>query len=89
MVSEVAVTWDIACLIEFLKPKLGVHNTEFLTALVSALTDRTKLSALDQFAGWRNQAPVTVDTLAFSKNYCMRIFLSSTFRGIMSERDDW
>ena len=58
MASDVAVPWDIAYFIEFLKPKLGEHNAEFLTALVAALNDRTKLSALDQFPEWRDQAPV-------------------------------
>ena len=35
--SDVAVPWDIAYFIEFLKPKLGEHPAEFLTALVVAL----------------------------------------------------
>ena len=60
--SDVAVPWDIACFIEFLKPKLGEHPAEFLTALVTALNDRTKVSALDQFPEWRNQPPVPPDT---------------------------
>ena len=55
--SDVAVPWDIAYFIEFLKPKLGEHNAEFLTALVAALNDRTKLSALDSFPEWQQAFP--------------------------------
>jgi hypothetical protein len=53
--SDVAVPWDIAYFIEFLKPILGEHPAEFLTALIAALNDRTKLSALESFPEWRNQ----------------------------------
>jgi hypothetical protein len=60
--GDVAVPWDIVYFIEFLKPKLGVHNGEFLTALVAALNDRTRLSALDQFPEWRNQPAVPLET---------------------------
>jgi hypothetical protein len=62
MASDVAVPWDIAYFIEFLKPKLGEHHAEFLTALVTALNDRTKLSVLDPFPEWRAQPPVPLDT---------------------------
>ena len=55
MASDVAVPWDIAYFIEFLKPKHGEHNAEFLTALVAALNDRAKLSALGSFPEWRHQ----------------------------------
>ncbi len=60
--SDVAVAWDIAYFIEFLKPKLGEHPAEFLTALVAALNDRTNLSALDSFPEWHDQPPVPLDT---------------------------
>jgi hypothetical protein len=56
--SDVAVPWDIAYFIEFSKHKLSEHPAEFLTALVAALNDRTKLSALDSFPEWRNQSPI-------------------------------
>ena len=56
--SGVAVPWDITYFIEFLKPKLGEHNKEFLTALVTALNDRAKLLDLDRFAKWKNQPPI-------------------------------
>jgi hypothetical protein len=59
--SDVAVPWDIAYFIEFLKPKLDEHNAEFLTALVAALNDRTKLSALDSFSEWRAKQPIPID----------------------------
>jgi hypothetical protein len=59
--GNVAVPWDIACFIEFLKPKLGGHRAEFLTALVAALNDGTKISALDSFPEWRNQPSLPLD----------------------------
>ena len=49
MASGVAVPWDIAYFIEFLKPKLSEHNAVFLSALLNAMNDGTKLSALDVF----------------------------------------
>ena len=61
--SDVAVPWDIAYFIEFLKPKLGEHHAEFLTALVAEMNDRTKLSALDSFPEWRDQPSVPLDSL--------------------------
>ena len=57
-----AVQRAIAYFSEFLKPKLGEHHAEFLTALVAALNDRTKLSALAPFPEWRNQPHVPLDT---------------------------
>ena len=59
--SDVAVPWDIAYFIEFLKPKLGEHNAKLLTALVAALNDRAQLPALDQFPEWRNQPAIPLD----------------------------
>ncbi len=61
MASDVAVPWDIAYFIEFLKPKLGEHNAEFLTALLAALNDFTTIPALDSFPEWRNQPPLPLD----------------------------
>lgn len=61
--SDVAVPWDIAYFIEFMKLKLGKHPAEFLTALVAALNDRSKITALDQFPEWRNQPSVPLDAL--------------------------
>jgi tetratricopeptide (TPR) repeat protein len=60
--SDAAVPYDFAYFIEFLKPKLGEHNAEFLTALVAAVNDPTKLSALDAFPEWREQPLVPLDT---------------------------
>ena len=62
MASDVAVPWDIACFIESLKPKLGEHNADFLTALVTALNDRAKLSDLERFPEWQEQPPVALNT---------------------------
>ncbi len=59
--SDVAVPWDIAYLIEFLKPKLGEHHAAFLTALVAALNDRAKLSTLESFPEWRDQPPLPLE----------------------------
>jgi len=59
----VAVLWDIAYLIKCLKPKLGEHNAEFLTALIAAMNDRTKSPALAPFPEWRNQPPIPPDIL--------------------------
>ena len=60
--GDVAIPWDIAYFIEHLSAERGVRSAEFLTALVAALNDRTKLSALDQFAEWHNQPPIPLDT---------------------------
>jgi hypothetical protein len=61
--GDVAVSWDIAYFIEFLKPTLGEHNAECLTALVAAMNDRAKLAELDGFPEWRNQPSIPLDTL--------------------------
>jgi hypothetical protein len=61
----VAVPWDIAYFIEFLKPKLGERNAEFLIALAAALNDRAQISILDSFPEWHTQPPVPLDTLWF------------------------
>ena len=59
--SDVAVPWDIAYFIESLKPKLGEHPAEFLTALVAALNDRAKLHDLEHFPEWKNHPPIPLD----------------------------
>ena len=59
--SDVAVPWDIAYFIEYLRPKLPPGNAEFLTALATALNDRTNLPDLDRFPEWRDQPPVPLD----------------------------
>ncbi len=61
MASDVAVQWDIAYFIEFLKPKLGEHPAEFLTALVAAINDRATLPMLDNFSVWRDQPAVSLE----------------------------
>ena len=61
MAGDVAVPWDNAYFIEFLKPKLGEHPAEFLTALVAALNDRANLPDLERFPEWKNQSPVPLD----------------------------
>ena len=37
--NDVAVTWDIAYFIGHLKPKLGTHNADVLTALEKLIQD--------------------------------------------------
>ena len=59
--SDVAVPWDIAYFIEFLKPKLGEHHAEFLTALAAALNDPKEIPQLNQFDLWKNQPLITLD----------------------------
>ena len=53
--SDLAVPWDIAYFIEFLKPKLGEHAAEFLTALVAAMNDQSRVLDLEPFATWNDQ----------------------------------
>lgn len=59
--SLVVVPWGIVYFIEFLRPKLGEHRAEFLTALVAALNDRAKVPELEQVSEWKNQPPVPLD----------------------------
>ena len=59
--NDVAVPWDIAYFIEFLKPKLDEHNAEFLTALVASMNDCAKLPELEDFPEWHDQPPVPLD----------------------------
>jgi len=59
--SDVAVPWDIAYFIDFLKPKPGEHNTNFLTSFVATMTDRAKLTDLERFNAlrrWRDSSGV-------------------------------
>lgn len=61
MASDVAVPWDIAYFIEHLRPKLPSGSADFLTALVAALNDPTKLAYLDRFPEWRDQTSIPLD----------------------------
>jgi len=60
--AEAWKAWDIACFVESLRPKIPPDAGDFLTALVSAMNDRTKLAGLDRFPEWRNQPPIPLDT---------------------------
>jgi len=60
--AEVVKVWDITCFIESLRPKIPPDAGDFLTALVSAMNDRTNLADLDRFPEWRNQPPIPLDT---------------------------
>jgi len=59
--AGVVKVWDITCLIESLRPTIPPDADNFLTALVSAMNDRTKLVDLDRFPEWRNQTPIPLD----------------------------
>jgi tetratricopeptide (TPR) repeat protein len=59
--SDVAVPWDIAYFIEYLRSKLNEHNAQFLTAVVAAMNDRAKLSDIERFPEWQNQSPVPLN----------------------------
>jgi len=59
--AEVVKVWDITCFIESLRPKIPPDAGNFLTALVSAMNDRTKLADLDRFPEWRTRPPVPLD----------------------------
>jgi len=64
--GDVAVPWDIAYFIEFMKdriqkPEAGSQNVQFLSALVAALNDRTQLPGLDAYPEWRDQPAVPLD----------------------------
>ncbi len=59
--TDVAVPWDIAYFIKFLKPKLGEHPAEFLTALLTALNDHAELSELERLGEWKNQPPIPLN----------------------------
>ena len=50
----VALGWHVAA---------PLVRAEFLTALVAALNDRTKLPALESFPAWRGQTPLPIETL--------------------------
>lgn len=60
--QDVAAPWDIGYFIEYVRLKLQPGSAEFLTALIAALNDHTKLPDLDHFPEWRNQAPIPLDT---------------------------
>ena len=53
---------DITCFVESLRPKIPPDAGNFLTALVSAMKDRTKLAEVDRFPEWRNRPPIPLDT---------------------------
>ena len=59
--SDVAVPWDITYFIEHLRFKLPSGSTDFLTALVAVLNDRTKLSELEEFPAWREAKTLPLD----------------------------
>ncbi len=59
--AEVVKVWDITCFIESLRPKIPPDAGNFLTALVSAMNDRTKLADLDRFPEWLTQPPIPLD----------------------------
>ena len=59
--SDVAVPWDIAYFIEFLKPKLGEHNAEFLTALARRAERPHQIAQIGEFPVWRDVLPLPLE----------------------------
>jgi hypothetical protein len=59
--ADVAKVWNITSFIESLRPKIPPDAGDFLTALASAMNDRTKLADLDRFPEWRDQPPTPLD----------------------------
>ena len=57
MSKEVAVPWNIAYVIEYLRPKLQAGCAEFLIAL----NDHNKLADIESFPEWRDQVPIPLD----------------------------
>jgi len=53
---------DMTWFSESLLPKIPPDAGDFLTALASAMNDRTKLADLNRFPEWRNQPPIPLDT---------------------------
>ncbi|MCB2231722.1 tetratricopeptide repeat protein [bacterium] len=49
--------WDMARVLEHLKPRLPADQHAFLAALIAALSDQANGGALDQFEWWRNAIP--------------------------------
>jgi len=58
---DVAHTWEVAYLLNYLRPKLPPESHEFLAALLAAINDPTQAPALDRFPEWRETPPVPRD----------------------------
>jgi hypothetical protein len=58
---DVAHPWDVAYLLDYLRPKLPHGGHEFLAALLAAINDPTQAPTLDRFPEWRDTPPVPRD----------------------------
>jgi hypothetical protein len=57
----VAHPWDVAYLLDYLRPKLPPDSHEFLAALLAAINDPIQAPALDRFPEWRDAPLVRCD----------------------------
>ncbi len=55
----IAHPWDVAYLLDYLRPKLPPDSSEFLAALLAAVNDPVKARGLDRFPEWRDAPPVS------------------------------
>lgn len=59
---DVAHPWDIAYLLEWLRPHLPGDSRDFLAALLDAINDPAQAAALDRFPPWRDTPALPLDT---------------------------
>jgi tetratricopeptide (TPR) repeat protein len=59
--TDVAVPWDIAYFIEYLRPKLPPDSPDFLFALVAAMNDLGQVDKLNEFDIWKKQEPIPLE----------------------------
>ena len=59
--DTVFMEWTMEPVLKHLENKLDVEALQFLSALVKAMSDRNNLSALDQFALWREIDPQSLE----------------------------
>ena len=58
VVGNVAPTWHVASVLDYLRTRLPAAQCELLAALVGALNERRSSAALDAFPEWADQPPV-------------------------------
>ena len=57
----IARQWQAEDILQHLRDKLPSAQSDFLTALVTAMNDDTQLPGIDRFALWRDQPPVPLE----------------------------
>jgi tetratricopeptide (TPR) repeat protein len=58
---DIAHPWDVAYLLDYLRPKLPPNGHEFLAALLAAINDPIQAPELDRFPEWRDTPPVPLE----------------------------